>query len=321
MEAAPELVVFLERALRRLGALDAEPLIDSIARHDGSLLIGTAPDEWWPGFSAIAAAFRVQLEEMAPVRFEVEETVAWKEGTVGWVAGRALMVIEGRPAIMTRSTLVLCEEGLNWRIVQWHISMPVANEESIGIGLTTAVDELLVMVQDERPPLTAMAADGSVTIMFTDVEGSTALMEALGEQQWLELLDWHDRAVKQQTALFGGNVVKGLGDGFMLAFPAIGSAAACAVAIQRALSDGWAGTAVAVRIGMHCGNAKAEAGDFFGRTVVVAARVASAAAGGEILATQVVHEGLGGAFPIGRSRSLSLKGLAGDHTVFPVLAT
>ena len=231
------------------------------------------------------------------------------------------MVIEDRPAVLTRSTLVLREEGLNWRIVHWHISMPVANEESLGIGLTTTVDELLVMVQAERPTVTAMAADGSVTIVFTDVEGSTALMETLGERQWLELLDWHDRAVKQQTALFGGSVVKGLGDGFMLAFPAIGSAAACAVAIERALSGGWDGTAVAVRIGMHSGNAKAEAGDFFGRTVVVAACVASAAAAGEILASEAVHDGLGGAFPVGRSRSLSLKGLAGNHTVFPVLWT
>ena len=136
-------------------------------------------------------------------------------------------------------------------------------------------------VQDERPPVSALGADGSVTIMFTDIEGSTDLMESLGEKRWLELLDWDDRVVRQQTILFGGTVVKGQGDGFMLAFPATGSAAACAVAIQRAVSAGWAGVPVAMRIGMHSGNAKTEAGDFFGRTVVVAARVASAAAGGE----------------------------------------
>jgi adenylate cyclase len=319
MEPAPELVLFTERLFRYIGALDAEALLDAVARSDGSLAIGTAPDEWWTGYNAISAVYRVQFEEMLPVGFEVEEIVAWKEGTIGWVAARALMLIEGRPSIMTRTTLVLREEGMHWRIVQWHFSMPVANEESLGIGLTTAVDEILLMVQDERPPAASMAADGSVTIVFTDIEGSTSLMETLGEPRWLELLDWHDRAVKQQTTLFGGSVVKGQGDGFMLAFPAIGSAAACAVAIQRALIGGWGGVPVPVRVGMHSGNAKAEGGDFFGRTVVVAARVASAAAGGEILASEVVHEGLGGAFPVGRSRSLSLKGLAGDHAVFPVL--
>jgi adenylate cyclase len=119
--------------------------------------------------------------------------------------------------------------------------------------------------------------------------------------------------------VFGGSVVKSQGDGFMLAFPAPGSAAACAVAVQRALSTGWTGIDVPVRIGMHIGNAKAEAGDFFGRSVVLAARIASAAEGDEILVSHEVREGLGGAFPLGESRSLTLKGLAGHHAVIPVL--
>ena len=117
-----------------------------------------------------------------------------------------------------------------------------------------------------------MATDGSVTIVFTDIENSTVLMETLGEERWLELLEWHHHAMRRQTTLFGGSVVKGQGDGFMLAFPAAGSAnacaTACAMAIQRALSTGWEGVPVPVRIGMHSSNAKAEAGDFFGRTVV-----------------------------------------------------
>ena len=154
--------------------------------------------------------------------------------------------------------------------------------------------------------------------MFTDIEGSTALMESLGEQAWLDLLDWHTGVVKQQTTVFGGSVVKGQGDGFMLAFPAAGSAAACAAAIQRALCAGWHGVRVPARMGMHCGNAKAEDGDFFGRTVVVA-RLASVAAGAEIPVSQAVQENLGGAFPLDEARSLSLKGLAGHHAAFPTL--
>jgi class 3 adenylate cyclase len=193
------------------------------------------------------------------------------------------------------------------------------NEETLGFELTTDVDEILTMVQDEPAPVGALAGDGSVTIMFTDIEGSTALMESLGEQAWLELLDWHDGVVRQQTAVFGGSVVKGQGDGFMLAFPATGSAAGCAAAIQRALSVGWRGVRVPVRMGMNCGNAKAEGGDFFGRTVVVAARLASAADGGEILVSQAVQESLGGAFRLDEARSLTLKGLAGRHAAFPVI--
>ena len=323
MESAPELVLFLERMYRNWEALDAAVFADAIARQPGSLMIGSDAKEWWEGYEAISAVVRVQFQEfrdeLPPMRFEVEGIDAWKEGTVGWVASRALMVIEGMPPLPTRSTLVLREEGAYWRIVQWHFSIAVTNEAALGVDLTTSVDEILAAVQDERPPVSAMAADGTVTIVFTDIEGSTALMEALGEQTWLEVLDWHDGAVRQQTMLFGGGVVKGQGDGFMLAFPASGSAVACAVAIQRTLSAGCEGVPVPVRIGMHSGNAKAEAGDFFGRTVVIAARVASSAEGGEILVSQAVQEGLGGAFPLDGARSLTLKGLAGHHTVFPVV--
>ena len=223
------------------------------------------------------------------------------------------------PSVETRSTIVFYEEGAYWRIVQWHFSIAVANKEVLGVGLTTAVDEILTLVQDEPPPMAALASDGSVTIVFTDIEGSTALMESLGEESWLELLDWHAGVVKQQTALFGGSVVKGQGDGFMLAFPAPGSATACAMAVQRALCLGWGGVQVPVRIGMHSGNAKAKAGDFFGRTVVIAARVASAAAGGEILVSQAVQEDLGGAFPLGGVRSLNMKGMVDRYASFPVI--
>ncbi len=319
MEPAPELALLMERMYRSFDTYDAETFIDGISHQPGTMVIGTAPDEWWKGPDAVAATIRVQFSEMPAAHFETEETLAWKEGTVGWVVSRALMVIEGMPSIMTRSTLVLREEGAHWRIVHWHLSMPVANEDSLGVGLTTAVEEILVMVQDQPPPVMAMAPSGMVTIMFTDIEGSTALMETLGEDRWLELLEWHDAAVRQQTGLFGGTVVKGQGDGFMLAFSAAGSAAACAAALQRSLSTGWTGVPVAVRVGLHSGNAKVEGGDFFGRTVVIAARISAAASGGEILASQVVQEDLAGAFPLGEARSLVLKGLDGPHSAFPIL--
>ena len=319
MEPAPEIALLLERLYRSWEALDYEALVDAIARRPGSLVIGSDAGEWWSGFEDIGIVLRAQAQEMPSFHFEIDEIVAWKEGRVGWAAGKATMFSEGVDPLSTRSTIVVHEEGAYWRIVQWHFSLPVANEDALGVELTTAVDEILTMVQDERPPVTAVGADGLVTIVFTDIEGSTALMETLGEERWLDLLDWHDQTVRQQTAVFGGSVVKSQGDGFMLAFPAAGSAAACSMAIQRALSTGWTGIRLPVRIGMHCGNAKAEAGDFFGRSVVIAARVANAADGDEILVSHEVQESLGGAFAFGGSRSLTLKGLAGHHTVFPVL--
>jgi class 3 adenylate cyclase len=214
--------------------------------------------------------------------------------------------------------MVFREEGSFWRVVQWHSSIGVSNEQ-MGTNLTTSVDDILTAIHEEEIPVSATSSDGSVTIMFTDIEGSTSLMESLGEPQWLELLEWHDSVVNQQSRIFGGKIIKGQGDGFMLAFPATGSATACAVAIQKALSAGWAGVQLPVRIGLHRGNAKSEGGDFFGRTVVLAARIAGAAQGSEILVSKAVQEELDGAFSLDEARSLSLKGMAGTYSAFPML--
>ena len=322
MESAPELIAFMERISRGFESGDASTLVDVFSRQPTTLAIGTAEAEWWTGYDTIAALMRVQSQEFSELgglSIETEEVSAYKEGTVGWIAARSVVTVAGVRKFSLRTTLTLHVEGAYWRVVQYHLSTPVDNEQTVGAALTTAVDEILVLVQDDVPPSTAVANDGSVTIAFTDIEGSAALMESLGEASWLKLLSWHDGIVRQQTSLFGGSVVKGQGDGFMLAFPAVGSAVSCAIAIQRSLKPGWSGVSIPVRIGIHFGNVQAEGGDFFGRTVVLAARVAGAATGGEILVSQAVQEELLGAFPLGPVRSLSLKGLAGDYTGFPLL--
>ncbi|HVB50694.1 MAG TPA: adenylate/guanylate cyclase domain-containing protein [Acidimicrobiales bacterium] len=319
MERAPELRSLVERLMRNWVVGDAA-VTDLISREPGCLVIGTDSEEWWEGFNTVSALFKIQFQEMAEVEGRGLGTVdpvalmhdfsAWKEGPIAWVSARYR---EGG-----RITLVFREEGSFWRVVQWHASVGVSNEQQ-GRNLTTSVNDFLTTIHEEEMPKGATSSDGSVTIMFTDVEGSTSLMESLGEPQWLELLEWHDSVVNQQSRIFGGKVVKGQGDGFMLAFPATGSATACAVAIQRALSAGWAGVQVPVRIGLHRGNAKSEGGDFFGRTVVLAARIASAARGSEILVSQAVQEDLDGAFSLDEPRPLSLKGMAGTHSAFPLL--
>lgn len=318
MEPAPELGQLMVRIVNALVVGDVTPAIDAMSHEDGTLVIGFDRREWWQGFDTIAALLRVQAQEWTDatgrpdLRFQRCE--AWREGSVGWVA------IEGDslagPETAARLTFVLHEEGAFWRVVQWHTSLSTSNEEALGRTITTSLDDLLISVQGDEAPASAMAGDGSVTIAFTDVEGSTALMESLGEERWLELLAWHDSVVRRQTAVFGGTVVKSQGDGYMLAFPAAGMAAACAVAIERATAAGWNGVPVPVRIGLHSGNATSDGGDFFGRTVVVAARVGAAATGGEVLVTEPVHQSLGESFAFDGVRSAELKGLAGSYPVF-----
>jgi class 3 adenylate cyclase len=321
MEPAPELVAFAERWMPSW-FVDFDHFVAAFSQSSDTQFIGPDPNEWWKGFEKISAIGRTQFSEMLTLgeAFVVaDEIVAWKEGTVGWIAMRCRIALGDMAPEECRVTIVVHEEGVYWKAVLVQLAFTVKNEDAVGLELTTTVDELLLLVQDTAPPVSGMSADGSVTIVFTDLEGSTVLMESLGEERWLELLKWHDSIVKQNTSIFGGTVVKGQGDGFMLAFPAAGSAAACASSIQRALSDGWSGVPVPARIGLHTGNVKAEGGDFFGRTVVVAARVSGMAGGGEILVSQATQQDLDGAFPLSGPRSISLKGLSGPHTVFDLI--
>jgi adenylate cyclase len=321
MEPAPELIAFAERWMPSW-FVDFDHFVDAFSPSSETQFIGPDPNEWWKGFENISAIGRTQFSEMSTlgeVFVVADEILAWKEGTVGWIAMRCRIAIGDMAPEESRVTIVVHEEGAYWKAVLVQLAFTIANEDAVGLELTTTVDELLLLVQDTATPMSGMAADGSVTIMFTDLEGSTVLMETLGEERWLELLEWHDSIVKQKTAIFGGTVVKGQGDGFMLAFPAAGSAAACASAIQRSLGEGWSGVPVPARIGLHTGNAKAEGGDFFGRTVVVAARVSGVASGGEILMTQATQKELDGAFPLSGPKSLALKGLSGQYTVLDLI--
>ncbi|MEE8346459.1 MAG: AAA family ATPase, partial [Dehalococcoidia bacterium] len=96
----------------------------------------------------------------------------------------------------------------------------------------TSIDAVAAAVRTEQPDLRQHAApDGTVTILFSDIEGSTAITERLGDQRWLELLRQHNAIVREQVAAHEGFEVKAEGDGFMLAFGSARKALACAVDI------------------------------------------------------------------------------------------
>ena len=153
------------------------------------------------------------------------------------------------------------------------------------------------------------------TFMFTDIVGSTALVEAIGDEAWHDLLRWHDDALRRCFASSAGEEVHRTGDGFFVAFPDARSALECAVAIQRTLADHRRdhGFAPGVRVGIHAAEATRAAGDFEGAGVHAAARIAALAQGGEVLASvetiDALGEGIGGV-RTGEPREEMLKGLA-----------
>ncbi len=189
----------------------------------------------------------------------------------------------------------------------------------------TSVDQVATEVGSERPSLRPAAApDGTVTVLFTDIEASTEVNERVGDVRWLELLREHHAIVREEVHQHGGFEVKSQGDGFMIAFPSARRAVQCARAIQGAigsrLSDHPDGP-IRLRIGLHTGEAIREEADFYGKNVVLAARIADQAGGGEILASSVVKQltESAGDLRFEEGRELELDGLAGTHTVYKVI--
>ncbi len=159
---------------------------------------------------------------------------------------------------------------------------------------------------------TAVSATAVRTFMFTDIVDSTRLVEMLGDEQWEALLSWHDRTLRACFEAEAGEEIKHEGDGFFVAFKAPERALECACSIQRSLRDHRRdhGFAPRVRIGVHLSEATDRGGDYTGRGVHTASRIASAAGAGEIVASRDALVAAGLAIRIKNKKNLALKGLA-----------
>ncbi len=198
--------------------------------------------------------------------------------------------------------------------------------EALGARLDLArADELLAELRSVAGELPVGMATTRVerTFMFTDIVDSTRLAEELGDDRWDGLLREHDRLVRSATAEQGGVEVKSTGDGFFLAFAEADQAIAAAVAMQRRLAAqgdrGPDGSAMPhVRIGMHQAEANRVGLDFVGSGVNVAARIADAATGGEILISEATYGHARQRIAAGDRRVLQLKGVGTPVPVLPI---
>ncbi len=182
----------------------------------------------------------------------------------------------------------------------------------------TTIEDVAASVVMERPNLQAHAApDGTVSILFSDIENSTVMTEQLGDLRAQEVLREHNDLVRRQVAEQKGFEVKSMGDGFMVAFSSARRALLCAIGIQRAIAEYsrlHPTQPIRVRIGLHTGEAISEGGDFFGKSVIMAARIASKAHAGEILVSSVFKAvtDSAGDLQFDEGYDVELKGLSGS---------
>ena len=194
-------------------------------------------------------------------------------------------------------------------------------EQGFSAAVRSSIEELADWAEVERPDLARLAPDGNVAILFSDIEGSTALNEEIGDRAWVRLIGRHDKLIRRLVNDHGGHVVKSQGDGYMIAFARPDDAVACGIAVQRALRTSRP-PGIRVRIGIHMGKSVRRGDDLFGRNVAMAARVAALADGGEVLVSEQVRNAIADDHDLecGQPREVELKGFRGTHRVYPISA-
>jgi class 3 adenylate cyclase len=272
------------------------------------------------GSAAFRAASARASAEVRLAEGEAESSVtAWREAIRGWTEIDAPYEVARARLGLGRAYLAL--QDVDRAVLEIEAARAVFDRLGAAPDLD-AVDRVLATVDRVARTEVGSPADTRLAraFMFTDIVDSTRLAELLGDEAWSELLRWHDETIRALVAEHGGEVVKGTGDGFFLAFERTEHALDCAVAIQRRFTDQRQreGFAPAVRIGIHRGEANRRGRDYTGSAVNVAARVGAAASGAEILVSAGSLDGLDRTFrELGR-REERLKGVSAPLDVVSV---
>jgi class 3 adenylate cyclase len=176
-----------------------------------------------------------------------------------------------------------------------------------------AIEEFLTGVRPGPAPERVLA-----TVLFTDIVDSTRLAGEMGDRRWRDLLEEHQKLVRDRLRRFEGREIKTTGDGFLAVFDGPTRAAECA----RAIADDMPSLGIDVRAGLHTGEVELMGDDVGGIAVHVAARIAALAGGSEVLASRTVRDLAAGSAivfdPAGRH---ALKGIPDEWEVYSVAVT
>src|SRR5262245_7800310 len=221
------------------GRRDVEAAVAMFADDPDVFLYGTGVDEARKGLAEVRAQITRDLSQSDAWSWTLRQQTISSAGAIAWTAGDVVIrvVVGDRTLdIPHRLTTVLERRGGRWLVLQMHLSVP-NGAQAIGQSFPTNLEAVTEAVGREQVDLQArVAPDGTVTLLFTDIEGSTPLAERLGDLRWFALLREHNAIVREQIARFGGFEVKTIGDAFMVAFGSARRGVLCAIGIQEAVS-------------------------------------------------------------------------------------
>ncbi len=188
----------------------------------------------------------------------------------------------------------------------------------------TSIDVIAESLGDTQPQLGEMSSpDGALTLLFCDLEDAAEIERELGPERAAELLRDHRLIVERVVEHHAGTVAKSHDDGFMVAFDSAHAALRCAIDLQRSLADRTVpggDRPLRLRVGLHTGFVIANNDDMYGRNVVLGARIAGCAQGGEIAVSSSLKEytETDPGFRFEERGEHHFKGVLGEHRVFAV---
>ena len=271
--------------------------IDALINTDWELYTETVAHAvlgWSAGEPALQAAALIR-ESVTP---EAARVIA--DATKGFDVTDLLPEVKTTTLVLHRRQLPFptVDEAMN--LASWIPNARLAPLEGAALApylgdmeaVTNAIDKFLGESEEAAAGAEPPEAGAFRTVLFTDVEGSTALTQRLGDAKARELLREHERMVREALKAHGGSEVKTMGDGFMASFSSATKALECAIAIQRAFAQHNESVEepIKVRVGLNAGEPIAEDEDLFGTAVNLAARICAHAEAGQILAPVVVRE-------------------------------
>lgn len=311
---SPEIEAIARRWTELIRSHRVDDLPHYLSKDDALLYIGTSDGEFWRG-QPLREGLAAHMAEVPDFTEDGIEIEAWENGDTGWASYKSRFTFHGTGASgVHRATFVFVMERGSWKMVQHHISQPDSNVEKMGVEHHA----LHALVDAARAGFRLDQRDGTATIMFTDIANSSAIAAALGDRVWASAVADHFDMLTDRIAAQGGQLIKSLGDGTMSSFSSARAALSAAVAIQEATRAARSEPPLALRIGIHSGDVIQTEDDFFGNVVNAAARIAAAAAPGEIRLSEATrllageHESLS----YGDPAEVTLKGLPGTHRLY-----
>lgn len=316
---SPELAAVAVRWLDAVKNKDRETLSNLFSASEHIRYIGSGFDEQWSG-QILRDGYATHAEEIPAFTIENFEIEAFESGDVGWATWIAELQFPdvGTSCVERFSWVFVLEQG-SWKIAHVHVSNPTSNVEKLGVE-HSAFDRLIGAAKEDycHP-----AGAETVTVMFTDIAGSSSIASAVGDRTWADAISRHLHELSQVIEDNGGRIVKTLGDGTMSIFSSARNTLSAAVSIQRLTTLVTENPALEVRIGIHTGDAVEANGDFFGTVVNKAARIAGTANPRQILVSDSTRSMVEGSpeFTFESPITIAIRGIDGNHSVSTLIAS